>query len=177
MTRESEFAAKLRTLRADAGNPTQQAIGDAIGRTHSTVGLILRGEHTPPWNTAVAIITTLGGDPADFLAAWEAIRVAPERSLQPPLIPVRRGMREFLVRHERLGDDIRAWLSDVTPDSVVPSLPPGRLAEYRMSGVGGADVSVWHASSGCKQSGTVHDGSQFLEWILDHELEVHSGGT
>jgi DNA-binding XRE family transcriptional regulator len=173
VARDTEFAIALRSLRARAGNPTQENIGQAIGRTHSTVGLILRGRSTPPWSTAVLIIRALGGDPADFRAAWENSRDVPERILRTPLVPVRPGLRELLVKQDRLADEIRGFLGDVTPDSVVPSLPPGRLGEYRVSGAGGRDVSVWHACAGCTQSGIVHDGAQFLEWILEHEKEAH----
>lgn len=172
-----EFAVKLRALRAAADNPTQEQIGRAVGRTHSTIGLILRGEHIPPWNTAVKIIEVLGGDPADFRLPWEASRVVPERVLRTPPVPVRRGIREFLVRHDRLGDDLREYLTGVTPDSVAGSLPPGKLAEYRISGAGGPDVSVWHACAGCTQNDVVHDVAQAVEWALAHELEVHSGGS
>jgi DNA-binding XRE family transcriptional regulator len=173
--RSVTFAAQLRALRHEAGDPTQEAIGRAISRTHSTIGLILRGKTTPPWNTAVAIIKVLGGDPGDFRAAWEDARDVPERVLRTPGVPIRIGLRELLVRHERQGDAIRAFLGSVTPDSLIPALPPGRLAEYRISGEGGRDVSVWHTSaSGCAQSGTVHDGGEFLDWVLEHEKEAHA---
>lgn len=178
MAHESEFAVMLRALRAAAGNPTQEEIGRMVGRTHSVIGYTLRGVHVPPWNTAAAIIETLGGDPDGFRAAWETSRTVPERRLRKPATPVLRGLRELLARHERIGDDIREFLGGVTPDSVVPALPPGRLAEYRISGAGGRDVSVWHASAGClERSGIVHDGGQFLEWVLAHELEVHGSGS
>jgi DNA-binding XRE family transcriptional regulator len=178
MPGDSEFATRLRALRKRAGNPTQEAIGQAIGRTHSTIGYTLRGRHTPPWSTAVAIIQALGGDPEDFRAAWENSRIGPERRLRKPAVPVVSALRELLVRHERQGDAIRAFLGSVTPDSLVPVLPPGRIAEYRISGEGGRDVSVWHAAAGgCTQSGTVHDGGEFLAWVLEHEREAHAGGS
>jgi hypothetical protein len=177
VARDSEFAVALRALRARAGNPTQETLGQAIGRTHSIIGYTLRGVHTPPWDTAVAIIKALGGDPADFRIAWENSRDVPERVLRTPLVPAKPGLRELLVRHERLADDIREFLSGITPGSLVPALPPGRIAEYPLSGAGGRDVSVWHAAAGCTRSGLAHDMGEALEWILEHEREEHGGDT
>jgi hypothetical protein len=177
---DSGFVTALRALRAAAGNPTQQAIGQAIGRTHSIVGYTLRGVHTPPWDTAAAIIKALGGDPADFRAAWEAARDVPERHVQRPFVPaepVVPGLRSLLVRHDRLGDDIRDFLAGMTPDSLFPALAPGTLAQYPLSGAGGRDVSVWHASAGCSVAGVVRDVAQALDWALGHEREVHGDGV
>jgi hypothetical protein len=179
MAHDSEFAVKLRALRARAGNPTQAGIGEAVGRTHSIVGYTLRGQHTPPWDTAAAIVEFLGGDPAEFRGAWEKSRTVPERRTRGPVVPNLHDLRVLLVRSDRLGDDIRAYLGRVTPGMLVPALPPGRLAEYRISGAGSRDVSVWHASAEClkQSSGIAHDLAEALEWVLEHEQEGHGGGS
>jgi hypothetical protein len=170
---QSEFAVALRALHERAGRPAQQDIGRAVRRTHSTVGLVLRGEYTPPWDIASAIIRALGGDPADFLAAWEASGPKTAKDRPVPVVPA---LRSLLVRHERLGDDFRAYLTSAAA-SPLPALPGGRLAEYRLSGAGGRDVSVWHVRAGCTQTAVVHDGGEFLEWVLDHEREAHGDGS
>jgi transcriptional regulator with XRE-family HTH domain len=169
----SEFAVALRALRERAGNPSQQEIGRAIGKTHSLVGYVLRGQHMPPWETAAALVRALGGRPADFRTAWEAAREAAD-GRGPAIVP---GLRELRARNERLDADIRDWLGRVTPELLMPGLPPGWLAGYRISGAGGRDVSVWHKAGGCRQSGVVHDVGAAVDWALDHEQEVHGGGS
>jgi hypothetical protein len=174
MTRDSEFAVALRALRKRAGNPGQVAIGVAVGRTHSCVGLILRGEYTPPWDTASAIVEALGGDPAGFRAAWEASspKTRGERVRPAPSAP---GLRALIARHDRLGDDMRAWMAASAP----PDGPcPGRLAGYKLSAAGERGASVWHGSGGCPHVvAIVHDLGEAVEWALDHERKVHGDGS
>jgi hypothetical protein len=170
---QSEFAVALRALHERAGSPGQVAIGVAVGRTHSCVGLILRGEYTPPWDTASAIVEALGGDPARFRAAWEASdpKTRGERVRPAPSAP---GLRALIARHDRLGDDMRAWMAASAPPA---GASPGRLAGYKLGAAGERSASVWHGSAGCPQAATVHDLGEAVEWALDHERKVHGDGT
>jgi hypothetical protein len=178
MARNSEFAVRLRELRAAAGNPTQKAIAGVVLCSPAVVGDALRGTRVS-WRIAAAIIGCLDGNPAEFRDAWERSRMPSGLRAQEPGMPDLRDFRDLLARFDRLGDEFRDYLERVTPDMLVPALPPGRLAEYRITGGSGRGVSVWHASAEClkQSSGIAHDLAEALEWVLEHEQEGHGGGS
>lgn len=69
-----ELAGRLTALRLEAGGPSTRTIADGTGtmRSHVTVADVLAGRRTTSWVTVAAIVTYLGGDPADYKAGWAA---------------------------------------------------------------------------------------------------------
>ncbi|MEO3781277.1 tetratricopeptide repeat protein [Micromonospora sp. B11E3] len=68
------FAARLRQLRAAAGNPTYAAMARRAGRSQTALAGAAGGTQLPTWDTVTAYVTCCGGDPDDFLSAWEHLR-------------------------------------------------------------------------------------------------------
>lgn len=79
----NEFTKKLRLLWFDNQSPTLRSIArDTHGRvSHTCVGTALSGVVLPRWNTCVAIIEALGGDPAQYRMAWEQADEASRREV------------------------------------------------------------------------------------------------
>lgn len=69
----NEFTKKLRLLWFDNQSPTLRSVArSSNGRlSHTCVGTALSGAVLPRWNTCVALIEALGGDPAEYRVAWE----------------------------------------------------------------------------------------------------------
>ena len=67
------FAAELRRLRAQAGNPTYLKMHRACGKIRSKTALseAAGGDHLPTWETVEAYVSALGRDPAAWRCRWE----------------------------------------------------------------------------------------------------------
>jgi hypothetical protein len=67
------FAAELRLLREQAGNPTYLKMHRASGKVRSKTALseAAGGDHLPTWETVEAYVSALGGDPASWRRRWE----------------------------------------------------------------------------------------------------------
>lgn len=61
----------LRELLKNAGEPSSRQIASRTEISHTTVNEALRGETVPNWKVTRAIVAALGGDPEQFLTAWE----------------------------------------------------------------------------------------------------------
>lgn len=69
----NEFTRALRELWVTNRCPTLREIARSTdGRvSHTAVGSALNGTVLPRWNTCVALIEALGGDPKDLRVTWE----------------------------------------------------------------------------------------------------------
>jgi len=67
------FAAELRQLREQAGNPTYLRMHRACGKIRSKTALseAAGGDHLPTWETVEAYVTALKANPADWRRRWE----------------------------------------------------------------------------------------------------------
>jgi hypothetical protein len=67
------FAAELRLLREQAGNPTYLKMHRASGKVRSKTALseAAGGDHLPTWETVEAYVSALGADPAHWRPRWE----------------------------------------------------------------------------------------------------------
>lgn len=79
----NEFTKALRLLWFDNQSPTLRSIARRTdGRiSHTCVGTALRGVALPHWNTCVALIEALGGDPKDYRAMWERVDEASRKEV------------------------------------------------------------------------------------------------
>jgi hypothetical protein len=167
----TEFARLLRVLRLHAGHPSDREIADRSGLSHTIVGNAHRGVQLPSWESAVRIITALGGDPGDLRPGWEIAS-----SGVPPSPPeqVLGALRELNLRAKLDGQRTGALLGRLAPDMLVagmiPGLPP--LGEY-VTGIDFGRVTVWHDVDGCQASAPFRDGQEFISWTVLHHLEGH----
>lgn len=79
----NEFTKALSALWVANQYPTLRAIARRTdGRiSHTCVGTALSGAVLPRWNTCVALIEALGGDPKDFRVLWERADEANRREV------------------------------------------------------------------------------------------------
>ncbi|RCV58468.1 helix-turn-helix domain-containing protein, partial [Marinitenerispora sediminis] len=61
-----EFAEQLRVLRLRAGQPTEQALANAMGCGRTTVSDLLNGRRFPSWELLSAFVEACGGSPRDW---------------------------------------------------------------------------------------------------------------
>src|SRR5687768_1946074 len=64
------FAARLRTLREDAGRPTYAALARRTHRSPSTLSEAAGGRKFPSLDTTLAYVRALGGDESTWAARW-----------------------------------------------------------------------------------------------------------
>jgi hypothetical protein len=70
-----DLAARMQELRLEAGHPSTRVIAEGCGMTsHTTVAEFMRGKRLASWATVSAVVTFLGGDPADYKESWIATR-------------------------------------------------------------------------------------------------------
>jgi hypothetical protein len=74
-----EFAAELRELRVEAGNPSFRQMAGASGSiSHTTLHEAAAGSRFPSWETTREFVKACGGDETEWRARWERARDAIE---------------------------------------------------------------------------------------------------
>ncbi|MEV0675294.1 NBR1-Ig-like domain-containing protein [Actinosynnema sp. NPDC050436] len=83
----AEFAARLRALRAAAGNPSFRAMAGRSGRiSHTTLHECVSGVRLPSWETTREFVRSCGGDEADWGERWSTAATATTApAATPPL--------------------------------------------------------------------------------------------
>jgi len=82
------FAAELRKLRLDAGNPKYLQMARLTGRSRTALAEAAGGDHLPTWETVAAYVAACGADPLPWRVRWEEA----EERLRPRSQPAgRRG--------------------------------------------------------------------------------------
>ncbi|MFJ8627935.1 helix-turn-helix domain-containing protein [Kitasatospora sp. NPDC093550] len=90
---EEDFAAALRTLRLDAGQPSFRAMAKAVGCiSHTTLFEAATGSRLPSWPTTRAFVRACGGDEEEWHRRWTTAAGGGEPSsaptvAQPPPAP------------------------------------------------------------------------------------------
>jgi len=75
------FAADLRELRRDAGDPILEALAVRSKHGRTTLSKAFRGKELPTRNTLIAIVSALGGDEDEWLQRWTRLRLADVESV------------------------------------------------------------------------------------------------
>ena len=70
------FAAALRALRAEAGDPKFALMSRRSGRSKTALSEAVGGRHLPRWETVSGFVDACGGRPEDWRARWEEARDA-----------------------------------------------------------------------------------------------------
>jgi hypothetical protein len=70
------FAAALRALRAEAGDPKFASMSRRSGRSKTALSEAVGGGHLPRWETVSGFVDACGGRPEDWRALWEEARDA-----------------------------------------------------------------------------------------------------
>lgn len=71
-----EFAAELRKLWEEAGNPQFLQMARKTGKSRTAMTEALGGDHLPSWETVAAFVTACGGKPIEWRSRWENTRDA-----------------------------------------------------------------------------------------------------
>lgn len=79
------FAAELRKVRGDAGNPKYLQMSRATGRSRTALAEAAGGDHLATWETVEAYLTACGQNPSEWLERWEEVRAAIQEA-KPPSI-------------------------------------------------------------------------------------------
>ncbi|MBV9384128.1 MAG: tetratricopeptide repeat protein [Streptosporangiaceae bacterium] len=90
----SELFDRLHELHLSAGLPSMREIAAGIGRgviSSSTIHNMFRGSRVPRWSFLELVVEQLHGDPAEFLALWQAAVVAEEAIGMPGESPPEAG--------------------------------------------------------------------------------------
>ncbi|MGW4094794.1 helix-turn-helix domain-containing protein [Nocardia sp. NPDC004750] len=66
------FAAELRKLRSEAGNPKYLQMARISGRSRTALSEAAGGDHLPTWETTEAFVKACGGDVGAWLIRWES---------------------------------------------------------------------------------------------------------
>jgi hypothetical protein len=84
------FAAELRRLRAEAGNPTYLKMHRACGKIRSKTALseAAGGDHLPTWETVEAYVSALGREPAAWRCRWEEAQDQERGRRERGVVPV-----------------------------------------------------------------------------------------
>lgn len=84
------FAAELRRLRVEAGNPTYLKMYRACGKIRSKTALseAAGGDHLPTWETVEAYVSALGRDPAAWRCRWEEAQDQERGRRERGVVPV-----------------------------------------------------------------------------------------
>lgn len=75
----SDLFDRLHAIHLAAGLPSMREIGAGIGRgviSSSTIHNMFRGPRVPRWGYLELVVEQLRGDPSEFLALWQAARMA-----------------------------------------------------------------------------------------------------
>lgn len=70
------FAAQLRRLRADAGNPPYRELARTAHFSKATLSAAAAGHRLPTWDVTRAYVLACGGDAAEWQSRWEQTRAA-----------------------------------------------------------------------------------------------------
>jgi hypothetical protein len=92
-----DFAASLRKLRDEAGNPSfRDMSGRSKAISHTTLHEAAKGNRLPSWETTVEFVKACGGDPAAYRERWEnanrAVRSVDRPSDAAPPVARPRGL-------------------------------------------------------------------------------------
>ena len=68
------FAAELRALREEAGNPKYLQMARVTGRSRTALAEAAGGDHLPTWETVVAFVTACKGNAQIWREKWEQVR-------------------------------------------------------------------------------------------------------
>ncbi|MFB8276940.1 hypothetical protein [Nocardia colli] len=68
------FAAELRQLRAEAGNPKYLQMQRMSGRSRTALSEAAGGDHVPTWETTEAFVRACRGDVGAWLLKWESVQ-------------------------------------------------------------------------------------------------------
>jgi len=71
-----QFAADLRELRVQAGDPTLEVLAGRCGIGRTVLSGAFRGQALPTRNTVTGIVTALGGDERAWVQRWMRLRAA-----------------------------------------------------------------------------------------------------
>lgn len=70
------FARELRALRKKAGDPPLQDMTQLCGVSPATLSKAQSGVHRPSWSAVVGYVTACGGDPKQWQARWQRLRLS-----------------------------------------------------------------------------------------------------
>jgi hypothetical protein len=68
------FAAELRGLREQAGNPKYLQMQRLSGRSRTALAEAAGGDHLPTWETTAGFVRACGGDPDKWRPKWEQVQ-------------------------------------------------------------------------------------------------------
>lgn len=68
------FAAELRKLWEEAGQPTFLQMARKTGKSRTAMTEAVGGDHLPSWETVAAFVAVCGGKPTEWRARWENTR-------------------------------------------------------------------------------------------------------
>jgi hypothetical protein len=68
------FAAELRQLREQAGNPKYLQMARTTGRSRTALAEAAGGDHLPTWETVAAFVTACKGEVPAWRSKWEQVR-------------------------------------------------------------------------------------------------------
>ncbi|HEY3259981.1 MAG TPA: helix-turn-helix transcriptional regulator, partial [Pseudonocardiaceae bacterium] len=77
------FAAELRKLRAQAGNPKYLQMARLTGKSRTALSEAAGGDHLPTWETVEAYVTACGADPTLWRLRWEQVEDEVRQRRQP----------------------------------------------------------------------------------------------
>jgi hypothetical protein len=79
------FAAELRKLRDQAGNPKYLQMARLTGKSRTALAEAAGGDHLPTWETVEAYVVACGGDAVAWRFRWEEVeeQVRVRRGLEP----------------------------------------------------------------------------------------------
>ncbi len=82
------FAAELRQLRQQAGNPKYLQMARQTGKSRTALAEAAGGDHLPTWETVEAYVMACGAEPGSWRLRWDQVdeQVRPRRQREP--VPV-----------------------------------------------------------------------------------------
>jgi len=148
----SEFAARLRRLRADSGGRSYQRLAKTANFAAPTLARAASGRCFPSWEVTRAYVMACGGDPGQWRSAWEATErlirrdvpgTDPAPGTSPPGLPVRQlpaDLPDFVGRAAEC-DGIRR-LAECPPPAVPGDGAPTVVVVCGPGGIGKTTVAV-----------------------------------
>ncbi|WP_157128844.1 helix-turn-helix domain-containing protein [Nocardia amamiensis] len=79
------FAAELRRLRVEAGNPKYLQMARMTGRSRTALSEAAGGDHLPTWETTEAFVRACDGDVDAWRIEWERVQGRSNGLIDPPL--------------------------------------------------------------------------------------------